>query len=158
MWTGLTPTPDPGFVRKLHEYDPSLGIEFNRELERFVVTQVGKISGRVVMLVVDDPQLPHYRQPDERELAQIWLADKYRSWRHGYKEAMIEGEQKMIDQRKKFMRDAEDDIKALGRENKTQISNAYRKALNNGKTESQFRRVQPKPRHNPAMGRHVTSY
>lgn len=141
MFVGLTPSPDSGFVRQLHAFDKDLDVEFDRKLERFVITQPRFTGGRVLALVVESDDV--YRQPDNRELRILRRADFYR---RNVMHRILEGEAYMRDARDKQDADAADDIRHLTRDSKRQLSNAYVKAFNLGKGVTGFRPITPKPR------------
>lgn len=146
MWHGITPSPDPGFMRKLKRYDKSLGCHFDRKYERFVITQLGKISGRVPVLLVDDPALPHYRQPDGRELAILWMADMWNRANQGWKEAMQEGEDYILEHEEKQDRKTKEEIRDTVKDNKYWMKRMMDEITNTSKGLRPFRQVIHKPK------------
>jgi hypothetical protein len=146
MWQGVTPSPDPTFMRKLKEYDRRLDCHFDRKLERFVITQRGKVSGRVPFLVVDDPNLPHYRQPDTRELAEIHMADMWNKIQRGWKEAVQEGEDYILGYEEKQDKKTKEEIHEVTKDNKHWLRKKYQQWFNQSKGTRPFRQVTPKPK------------
>jgi hypothetical protein len=157
MYAGCTPSPDPGFVRKLKDYEPTLGVHFDRKAECFVITQVGKISGRVPLFNIRN-EYGHWRQPDDRDIRAIYEADAHNRLGWDFKTRMTEGEKMMIDAQQKAMDDAKSEIRDATKDDKIQLINMYKELGGYGKTRNEFQRVQPKSKSNPSMGKHVKTF
>lgn len=145
MWTGILPTPDPGFMRKLKTFDPNLDCEFNRECECFIITQPSRLgSGRLVAGVIANPEgIPGYRQPDDRDIAALARADFERK---DHKTRIREGEEKMLEAPKKNEAFAEDEIKHATRENKNRLRRMAAQIRGDGgdAVNPAYRRITPK--------------
>lgn len=139
MYQGVTPTPDRAFMKDLKQFDSRLDVVFDRMAERFIIRRdrgFGKPWG-VLLVETEDGQ---FRQPDQRDIKRLYAGDL---WRHGGVDARVRrGEQYTEDYNNKVTKDAEDDIRALSRENKIQLSNVYRKASNQGSKAPEFRRIE----------------
>ncbi len=157
-WTGMTPSPDPGFVKKMKEYSPDLGIRFSRNWGCFVITQKSKMSGDVPLFKVEGDHGAGYRQPDDRDMAAIHAADMWNRRDHDWQDVMREGEEYMLEAEAKSFLDAKQDIRDATKDDKIQLMNTYKEALGMGKTRNEFQRVQPKSKSKPSMGRHVTAH
>jgi hypothetical protein len=142
MYQGITPTPDPGFVRKLKEYSKDLRIVFSRKYSRFIIQQKGKISGWVDAFMIKGPDNTGcgYRQPDERDLELLFHADRHRKGQE-YKDVIRDGEQAMKDSAQKSMDEAADTLRQATIEDKRQLMNTYNKAVNQSKGVTGFRQV-----------------
>jgi hypothetical protein len=146
MWTGITPTPDPGFMKKLKVVDPNLDCEFNREVERFIITQPSRLgSGKLVAAIVENPGKDFYRQPDDRDLAVLAKGDFERT---SHKQRIIDGEERMRNEYLKKEKDAEDKIREAAIDNKNQLFRAaqYDAGVVGDRHNPAFRRVTPKPK------------
>lgn len=145
-WQGITPTPDPGFMRKLKTFDPNLDCEFNREIERFIITQPSRLrSGKLVAAVVDNPGRPEYRQPDDRDLRVLARADFERK---SHTDRIREGEQMMLEKPLQDEKRAENEIRDVTKDNKLQLQHAYAKFFGMRADEHNpaFRRITHKPK------------
>lgn len=143
-WIGLTPTPDPAFVRKLREFDPALSVEFDRYTGKFVVYQQGKISGKAVALVISGGENEAgFRQPDERDLMRLKRADLTRDV---VRRRFLDTEEGMRAYTRDSLQDARQELREASRDNKYQIKRAYRAMTNDGKAPSPFRHVAHKPK------------
>lgn len=145
MFTGITPSVPTGFVRKLKAMDPGLDCEFSREHERFVITQTGKISGKVPVIVVRGDDGGGYRYPSDMDIKVLQGADLHKRGQE-VKNRIVDGETYMAEAKAKSDADAADEIKGRTREDKIQLSNEYNKAFNMGKGNSSHRRVEAKKR------------
>ena len=145
MYQGITPSPDPGFVRKLKEFDPTLRVEFSRELETFVIMQPSKKYGEVIATVCEGDGEKNWRQPDGRDLAELRAADWHRR-RQEHRDRLREGVEKSQQIREKQDAFAEDELKARTREDKRQLFNTVAKATNSGKGVTGYRQVENKPK------------
>lgn len=142
MWTGLTPSVDHGFKRKLRDYDPDLDCVFDRQFGKFVVTQSSKVSGRVPAVIIGVDVEEGYRQPDDRDIRQIAKADFARK---SVKERIKEGEDYMREYRENQNAHVAEEIRDSTKDDKIQLMNAYRRhLLKDGKANSEFRRITPK--------------
>jgi hypothetical protein len=126
------------FVRDLREFDPQLRIRFERRFEKFVITKRRAFGDDWNVLVVQTDN-GDFRQPDQRDIKKLYDGDL---WRHGgVKERIRSGEEKMLAAQPKDIANAEDELKARTRENKIQLSNAYRKTFNDGSKSPEIRRI-----------------
>jgi len=126
MWQGITPIPDSGFMRKLKVFDPNLDCEFNRHVERFIITQPSRLgSGKLVAAVVENPGKDHYRQPDDRDLAHLAKGDFERK---SHKRRIQEGEQYMLEYEEEQDKKVEEDIRNRTKDDKLQLMHTYQHA------------------------------
>lgn len=143
-WQGITPTPDPGFMKKLKTFDPNLDCEFNREVERFIITQPSRLrSGRLVAAIVENPGQEFYRQPDDRDLKNL---AKFDFERKGHKQKIREGEERMLNHRKEQNQKAEEALREQTIDNKHWLQRklAYAAGAVGDRVNPAFRRVIPK--------------
>lgn len=136
-WVGDTPTPDRGFVQKLKEFDKNLWVEFDRKLSCFVIYQPSVRYGKAVAHVVrpESDEVP-YRQPDERDIANLYVTDFARK---SAKRRITEGEEKIVNAHQKSDKDAADDLRDKTKDDRIQLRNTYIKATNQGKAAHVFR-------------------
>jgi hypothetical protein len=138
MYYGVPPVPDWVFVRDLREFDPQLRIRFERRFEKFVISKKRAFGDDFNVLVVQTDN-GAFRQPDQRDIKKLYDGDL---WRHGgVKERVRRGEEQMLEAEPKGIANAEDELKARTRENKIQLSNAYRKTFNEGSKAPELRRI-----------------
>lgn len=141
MYQGIPPNPDPTFVKRLHEFDPLLRVQFDKHSERFVVTKRRAYGNDFVVHVIqcDDGT---FRPPDMRDIKALYWGDL---WRHGgVRERIRSGEERYARQEREQQQRAKDEFRAAAREDKIQLSNTYRKAFNEGSKAPEFRRVDVK--------------
>lgn len=141
MYQGVTPVPDSTFVKDLKQFDSRLDVTFDRVAERFIIRRDrgwGKPWG-VLLVETEDGR---FRQPDQRDIKHLWDGDL---WRHGGVEARIRrGDVRRDEYEDKLTKDADDELRAITKENKIQLSNTFRKATNQGSKTPEFRRVEVK--------------
>jgi len=143
-WQGITPTPDPGFMRKLKTFDPALDCEFNREIEKFIITQPSRLkSGRLVAAIVENPGKDFYRQPDDRDLRVLAKADFERK---DHKRRIKEGEDYILSEHEKSDKRAEEAILAQTKDNGRWLKRklAHAAGLVGDRVDPAFRRITPK--------------
>ena len=141
MYKGIPPSPDPRFMRKLKEYDKKLYFEFDRALSRFVIRReiIGREDPKIWVVETEDGR---FRQPDERDIAVMYMADL---WRHGgVKQRVMLGEQKLLEHERIQEQKAKQELREATLDNKYQLRNTYRKAANDGKALPPFRQILPK--------------
>ena len=144
MYQGVPPTVNPSFLRKLKEFDPALRVEFSREAHRFVITKP-RAYGAAWQLHLVQSEDGDFRQPDERDIAVLWLGDL---WRHGGPKARVRrGEDYMLDYQDREDRRISEEFRETSRDNKIQLRRMYRRdVLGDGKGNAEFRRVNLKRR------------
>lgn len=141
MYAGVPPSPDPVFVRDLKTFDDKLRLQFSRQLGKFVVTKQRAFGDDFIVLVVQSDD-GGFRHPDQRDIKQLYAGDL---WRHGgVKERIRKGEEQMLGAEQKDIDNATDELKARTREDKIQLSKAYRRAFNEGSKASEVRRIDVK--------------
>ncbi len=144
MYIGVTPSPDPAFVKELKRYDRYLYVEFDRELERFVIRRETAIKPHPKLWIVRDSISGGFRQPDKRDLDVLVAGDLWRGG--GVKARILQGERAMEDARRKQERHVREELDHATRDNKLQLAGAYHRAFNLGKWGGAFRRIEPKTR------------
>jgi len=138
MFEGIPPTPDPGFVKRLHDFDPKLEVQFFRQWGRFVIVKP-RAYGPAWQILPIEGEDGQFRQPDERDIRLLFYGDL---WRHGgVKERVRAGEDHALGQQAKDDKRAETELHEASMDDKRQIRKAYRQALNDGKANSEFERV-----------------
>lgn len=139
MYQGVKPSPDPSFVKRLREYDRRLSVVFDRGIERFLITRESNYGKPFAVMVVrrDDGG---FRQPDQRDLKILALGDLWRGG--GVKEHIRRGEERAAKYEADMERQATQEIKERGRDDKIQLMNTWRKATNQGSKAPEFRRVE----------------
>jgi len=142
-YRGITPTVPRDFLRKLKRIDRTLDCVFDRDVGKFVITQQGKISGNVPVLIVAGDVGGGYRYPDNRDIRQLQRADMHRV---GYKEQMRRGEEHILSQKNREEAFVDDEIKHIARDNKRYLSEQFRRAQNDGKANASLRKVTSKPK------------
>lgn len=142
---GCTPSVDPGFMRKLKELDSTLDCYFDRDYCRFVITQRGRISGDVPVCIVGTDGEGVFRQPDEREIMMLTWSDLHRSGQE-IKDRVRDGEEAMLEARRRSEEAAEDDIRYAAREDRRYAREQFARAGNMGKANSSVRRIEHKPK------------
>lgn len=157
-WTGMTPTPDPGFVRKLKQYSPDLGVRFSPNWGCFVITQKSKMSGDVPLFIVEGDDGAGYRQPDDRDMQKIYEADRWNRGEHDWKATIQRGETYLREFEAEQEACVAAEIRDVTKDDKIQLINAYKKALNMGKTDNEFQRVEVKSKSKPSMNRTVKTF
>jgi hypothetical protein len=143
MYQGIAPNADPLFKRDLMEFDSDLRVEFNRAAERFVITKPRPFGNPWVVLVVESDS-GDFKPPDRRDIAKLWLGDL---WRHGGPDARVRtGEEKMVEARQKSEQQAETEIKDHTRDDGRYLRKQWRAIANDGKANSDVRRIDVKPK------------
>lgn len=146
MWHGITPSPDPGFVRKLRDYDPKLRAEFRREYGKFAITQPAAVGPNTIIFLVEGGENGrHFRQPDARDLAILHHADMARSG-NSPKDRMYEGEAAIADIHRKQEAKVRSDLRDATKDGKYQLMRTFQEAANTGKGTRPFRQITHKPK------------
>jgi len=148
MYKGMTPNPDRGFVNKLKKIDPTLDCSFNRAHGKFVITQLGKISGRVNVAIVEGNEGGGYRYPDNRDIRMLQRSDLHRSGQE-VKDRVRDGEERMINAKIEQQRKVKEEIRDTTKDDKLQLASAYHEAFNlpgKGPSKSAFRRIEREPK------------
>jgi hypothetical protein len=136
---------DPGFMRKLKEYDNTLNCYFDRDYCRFVITQVGNLSGEVPVCIVGTDGAGVFRQPDEREIHMLAMSDLHKSGQE-IKDRVRGGEEEMMRIREKQDRDVKDDLMHAAREDRRYAMEQFARAGNMRKANASVRRIEHKPK------------
>ncbi|KKN52254.1 hypothetical protein LCGC14_0614740 [marine sediment metagenome] len=143
VWNGLTPAPDTGFVRKLRDFDPTLRVQFSRQLGKFIITQPSNLSGRTLAAVVEgeDCNNSGFRQPDMRDVRVLHEADFQRK---AADQRILEGEEYMLGFQDDFDDKVAQELRECTVDDKIQLVNTYNRASNSGKGVTAYRQVTPK--------------
>lgn len=149
LFKGLTPSPDPGFVKKLKKYDPSLKVEFSRKHKKFVITQPRKLvqgGGRAETFVIEPMGDPSgYRQPDNRDFNFIVKSDMHRKGQE-VKDRIREGEEFARETEEKQQKKVRDTFYEITKDDKIQLMNVVQKHTNQGKAKHAHRQIEVKPK------------
>lgn len=138
MYQGVPPTPTREFVKELKQFDNKLGIDFSRQLERFVIHRQRAFGDSVIVWVVD-AENGGFRHPDQRDLQALYNADL---WRHGgVRERVRKGEEYMLSYQENLDRKAREELRDITKDNKIQLRNTIRRATNEGNKGPEFRRI-----------------
>lgn len=146
MYQGITPVPDRVFLKRLKKIDPGLDCEFSRAYGKFVITQTGKISGKVPVAVVEGNEGGGYRYPDNRDLILLHRADMHRRGQE-VRDRVQKGEEYLKGYKERHNRKVREEIRDVTKDDKHQLMRAYHDAFNMpGKGNAAFRRIEPKSR------------
>lgn len=137
---GITPTVPQSFLMDLKRLDPGLNCYFSRKYHRFVITQKGRISGNVPVAIINGYADGTYRYPDQRDIHMLQEADLHRKGQE-VKDRIQKGENYMLTEKDKSMKNAEDAIKQRTKEDSQQLLRGYADTYNLGKYNSAYRRV-----------------
>ena len=135
-------TPDRSFMKRLKEISPDLGCKYEPGHEHFVITHRRAIGEPVPILLIEAPG-GGFRHPDQRDINKILEGDTHRI---PIKDRMKVIAKYMEDDRAKKARDRKDEIRNRTKDDKLQLTRAFARAANVSKANSQFRRVDIKPR------------
>jgi len=133
--------PDSGFVRKLKELDPKLGCKFNHDTRRFVITYERPIGPPVAIWTVKRED-GSFRQPDDRDIKTLHLADR----KHVDVNMQMEKTAKYMEQvRAKQRKAGKENIKDWTKDDKYWLRKQFSKIGGAaGKGTSPFRPITPK--------------
>jgi hypothetical protein len=127
--------PDPSFIKQAKSIDRRLGVKFNGE--HFVVTY-DRGYGEPVNIHRCKAENGGFRQPDRRDIEFIRSFDMENESCKGRLQRLA----KTADEYgKKIRKRATDEIRAMTRDNKIQLTNAVLRKANARKANSTFRRV-----------------
>lgn len=141
MFEGITPSVPMDFVRKLKAIDKGLDCHFDRKVGRFMITQTGKISGKVPLGIVKGDDGGGYRYPDDRDIKFLQAADTHRKGQE-IKDRVRKGEEYMQAHREKQDKDVAEEIKVRTKEDKQQLLKGFADTYNLGKYNSAHRRIE----------------
>jgi len=133
-------TPDRAFMNKLKQLDKRLDCIYRLDIERFVITwhmPAGPPSELFVVRAEDGG----FRHPDMRELHMLSEGDLHRT---GIRSRLEKTEKYMREYREQQEKFEADEIRNQTRDDKIQLSQAYRTAFNIGTKRSAHRRIIPK--------------
>jgi len=116
-------------------------VEFSREAHRFVIAKP-RAHGPAWQLHLVESDTGDFRQPDERDIARLWLGDL---WRHGgVRDRIRKGQEYMEDYKAREDRKINEEFRETSRDNKIQLKRMHRRdILGDGKGNAEFRRVDP---------------
>lgn len=132
------PTPDRSFVKSLKSMDKKLGVKWNGS--NFVIVYqraMGEPANIHLVRTADGG----FRQPDVRDLNFIRSGDLEND---RLKDRLDRLARHCEDVRAKVRKQGKEEIRAMTRDNRRQLANAFAKAKNLGKANSTFRRITPK--------------
>ena len=138
QYQGIPPVPDRIFVRDLRTFDRKLSVQFDRYARRFVIVKEMPWGDPYMIWIVED-DFGGFRQPDQRDIKALYFADL---WRHGgVKERVLAGERYAEDHKQKQEKEIDDTFRDATRDDALQLRRTFRQASNDGKANSEFRRV-----------------
>lgn len=132
--------PDRAFMRQLKQLDRRLDCIYRLDVERFVITWEMP-AGPPSELFVVRAENGGFRHPDGRELDMLCEGDLHRT---DLKERLNRTEKYMREYREKQEAFESDEIKNHTKDDKIQLSQAYREVFNMGVKKSAHRRIVPK--------------
>jgi len=135
-------TPDRSFMKRLKEISPDLGCHYEPGHEHFVVTHRRAIGPPVPILLIES-DTGGFRQPDQRDINKILASDTHRI---PVKDRMKALAKYLEEDRAHKRAQAKDNIRNMTKDDKIQLTRAFGKAANVSKNNSQFRRVNLRPR------------
>ncbi len=141
MYSGITPTCDRGFIKKLKEFDPTLRVIFDRDIERFVIQQPRRLGGWAIACVVRSLEDKQFAYPDDRHIQILYEADFQRKT---VEKRIDEGEDYMINYQAEQDKRDRQEIHERTVDDKIQLMAALRKQYNLGKGVTAFRHITPK--------------
>ena len=133
-------TPDRAFMSKLKQLDKRLDCIYRLDIERFVITWHMPAGPPSELFVVRD-ETGGFRHPDMRELYMLSEGDLHRS---DLKDRIERTEKYMSEYRERQEAMEADEIKNQTKDDRIQLSQAYRSAFNVGTKKSAHRRIMPK--------------
>jgi len=126
------------FLKDLKNMDSRLGVRFNGK--NFIVTYDRPHGGAANIHCVRTAD-GGFRQPDQRDLSFIKSGDLEND---RLKERLDRMARYCEEERKRTRKNDKDEIRAMTRDSKNQLKNAFTKANNLGKAKHVFRQVEPK--------------
>ena len=135
-------TPDRAFMNKLKQLDKRLDCIYRLDIERFVITWHMPAGPPSELFVVRD-ETGGFRHPDMRELYMLSEGDLHRT---GIRGRLEKTEKYMREYRERQSAMEADEIRNQTRDDRLQLSQAYRKAFNIGHKNSAHRRIDIKPK------------
>ena len=127
-------------MQKLKQLDKRLDCIYRLDLERFVITWQMPAGPPSELFVVRD-ETGGFRHPDMRELYMLSEGDLHRS---DLKDRIERTEKYMSEYRERQEAMEADEIKNQTKDDRIQLSQAYRSAFNVGTKKSAHRRIMPK--------------
>lgn len=134
--------PDPNFTKRLKQLDPRLGCRFRHDLRKFAIT-FDRVVGPPAEVLIVRSEGGDFRQPDKRELDVLCEGDLHKT---DIKTRLDKADNYMREYRRDQQKEVESRIDLATKDDKIQLKNAYRKSFNLGSKQSEFRRIQPKPK------------
>ena len=134
--------PDRAFMNKLKHLDKRLDCIYRLDLERFVITWEMP-AGPPAELFVVRSETGGFRHPDMREMYMLAEGDMHRT---DLRDRLNRTEKYMREYREQQDKFAADEIRSMTKDDKIQLSQAYRSAFNIGTKRSAHRRIMPKTR------------
>lgn len=132
--------PDRVFMQKLKQLDKRLDCIYRLDLERFVITWQMP-AGPPAELFVVRSETGGFRHPDMRELNMLADGDLHRT---DLRDRLDRTEKYMREYREHEEKFEADEIRNQTKDDKLQLSQAYRSAFNIGTKRSAHRRIVPK--------------
>lgn len=129
-------------MKRLREISPDLGCKYDGDHEHFVITHKRAV-GQPVPIMLIEGEGGGFRHPDERDLRKIKEGDTHRV---PIKDKLKAVAKYMAEDRAKKRADAKDEIRNRTKDDKIQLQKAIGRLANVSKGNSQFRRVDIKPR------------
>jgi len=133
-------TPDRAFMNKLKQLDKRLDCIYRLDIERFVILWHMPAGPPSELFVVRD-ETGGFRHPDIRELYMLHQGDLHAT---GIRSRIERTEKYMREYREKQEAMEADELRNLTKDDKIQLSQAYRSAFNVGTKKSAHRRIMPK--------------
>ena len=134
--------PDRAFMQKLKQLDKRLDCIYRIDIERFVITWEMPAGPPAELFVVRD-ETGGFRHPDMREMYMLSEGDMHRT---DLRDRLNRTEKYMREYREQQEKHEADEIRNHTKDDKIQLSQAYRSAFNIGTKRSAHRRIMPKTR------------
>jgi hypothetical protein len=134
--------PDRVFMARLKKIDKRLGCHYEMIHGHFVIT-FKRATGDPVPLFMVKTDDGDFRHPDQRDINTLMESDLRKE---SPRERMIKASKYMSDYREKKRKQAHDLFHGLTRDDRRQLMPAFAKLTKDGKFNSTFRRIVPKPR------------
>jgi hypothetical protein len=129
-------------MERLKAISPDLGCKYEPGHEHFVITHRRPIGQPVPILLIEGDQ-GEFRHPDQRDIKKILESDTHRV---PVKDRLKVVAKYMEDDRAKKRKAVKDEIRERTKDDRRQLTRAFARAANVSKANSEFRRVDIKPR------------
>jgi hypothetical protein len=129
-------------MQRLREISKDLGCRYDTGHEHFVITHRRAVGEPVPIMLVEN-EIGGFRWPDQRDINKILEGDTHRV---PIKDRMVALAKYMEEDRARKRKAVKDEIRDRTKDDKIQLTRAFARAANVSKANSEFRRVDNRPR------------